>query len=136
MRTKSSKIQITYRYKLYMEFHKQQLLKHCRVCGRRLCKAKGRAPVFDCSKHSSDLLTSFGVDVSGDDQHVFPPKFCNPCHTTLKKDQTAREKGIPRVHTVIPFIWTEHTSNNCSVRHPLKTKTKKLIRSIVGLSTL
>lgn len=99
------------------EFHKQQLLKHCRVCGKRLCKAKGRAPVFDCSDHSSDLLTSFGVDVSGAgaDQHVFPPKFCNPCFATLNKDKKARKIGIPRVHLVTPFTWTEHTPN-CPVR--------------------
>ena len=51
-----------------MEFHLQQLVKHCRVCGKRLCKAKGKASVFDCNDFTEGLLKTFGVDVSSDDK--------------------------------------------------------------------
>ena len=39
-----------------MDFHLQQLVKLCRVCGKRLCKAKGRASVFQCTKFKEGLL--------------------------------------------------------------------------------
>lgn len=120
-----------------MEFHLQQLERHCRVCGRRLCKSKGRAqPVYECTSHSSDLLTSFGVDVSGDDEQILPTKFCNPCYVTMKRAMRTRKDGIPYFHTITPFIWTEHTPS-CTVSSTFLMETKTLHISLyVGLSAL
>ena len=49
---------------LDMEFHHQELQRHCRVCGKRLCKAKSKATVYPCTRHQDSLLKSFGIDVS------------------------------------------------------------------------
>lgn len=61
-----------------MDFHQLQLAKHCRVCGKRLCKAKSKAPTFKCTDHQSILFQCFGVDVSQDDPMTHPLKFATP----------------------------------------------------------
>ena len=68
-----------------MEFHVEQLQKHCRVCGKRLGKAKGRAVTYKSTSFIPELLASFGIDVSGDKAHVHPLEFCNPCYVTMKR---------------------------------------------------
>lgn len=98
-----------------MEFHLQQLLKHCRVCGRRLSRAKGRATVYQCTGHAANLLTFLGVDVSSDQEDTFPPHFCNQCYAMMTRVRKAREGQTAYIHSNATFNWTEHTPN-CSVR--------------------
>lgn len=97
-----------------MEFHLQQLLKHCRICGKRLSKAKCRTSVFDCSNFRDNLLMTFGVDVNLDDIQVCPLKFCKPCHAVMSRAVKAANEGTPYTHTVTPMIWSTHT-DNCQV---------------------
>ena len=97
-----------------MDFHLQQLVKLCRVCGKRLCKAKGRASVFQCTKFKEGLLMTFGVDVTSDDVQFCPTKFCNPCHAVLRRAVKANKEGIPYSHTINPRTWTPHT-DSCPV---------------------
>lgn len=121
-----------------MEFHLQQLAKHCRVCGKRLCKAKGRASVYQCTDHIADLFTSFGVNVSSDDDDkISPTKFCNPCYATMKRVIVAGKEGMPYTHTITPFVWTEHAPD-CSVRTNHHTREFKLkyYYTMLGLSAL
>ena len=118
-----------------MEFHLQQLVKHCRVCGKRLCKAKGRATIFDCVHFKEDLLSTFGVDVSSDDNQVSPTKFCNPCYAIMKRTAKASEKGMPYTHTIIPMIWTSHTPD-CSVINQSIIIAQLKINYIIGMFTL
>lgn len=97
-----------------MEFHQQQLGKHCRVCGRRLCKLKSKAPVYLCTEYSEDLL-NLGVDVSGDVPTIHPLKFCNPCRAMFKRAEKARKAGVPYTHTTKPMEWTSHADSSCLV---------------------
>lgn len=99
-----------------MEHHHQQLLKHCRICGGRLCKAKGKAqPVYKCIEHKEDLHI-LGVDVSsGEDEAVLPQYFCNPCHSMLCRAKKASEDGVPYQATTTPMKWTPHTLH-CEVK--------------------
>ena len=96
-----------------MEFHQQQLNKHCRVCGKRLCKVKSKAPTYLCTEYSEDLL-HFGVDVSGDIPTVHPLKYCNPCRAMLKRAEKARSAELPYTHNTKPMEWTPH-NEDCSV---------------------
>ncbi len=58
-----------------MEYHQEQLQKHCRICGNRLNKAKRRIqPVYPCKEHSSDLLCVAGVgNVATEDSSLASP---------------------------------------------------------------
>ena len=71
--------------------------------------------MYDTSAHQSDLLITYGIETRDDDQDIYPPKFCNPCYATLKRDLKARAEGTRYVHTVSPFIWTQHDID-CRVR--------------------
>ena len=96
-----------------MEFHLNQLARHCRI---RLCKAKSRAPMHYCHSYSKELQTSFGVDTLANDESIFPTKFCNPCFAALNRDQKARKEGMPHSQSITPFVWKSHSSD-CSVRN-------------------
>ena len=95
-----------------MEHHREQLLKHCRVCGRRLCKAKGKAqPVYKCTED----LQILGVDIgSGDGEDIFPTHFCNPCHAMVNRAKKAGEDGVP-YRSISPMEWTPH-GPDCQVK--------------------
>jgi len=66
-----------------MEYQQQQLQRHCRVCGNRLNKTKGKPQtVYSCKQHIGDLSAYAGVEIgTTEDEHVFPQQFCNACHS-------------------------------------------------------
>ncbi len=103
-------------YALVMEFHLEQLQKHCRICGNRLSKSKGsRQPVYCCADFSEDLATCIGIrSVPEDDGVLLPPKFCNNCFMKLRRVKKAKESGTPS-HQIQPMEWTSHT-DDCTVR--------------------
>ena len=98
-----------------MESHLQQLVKHCRICGKRLCKAKGRATTFECKDYMEELLMTFGINAGSDDIHVLPSKFCKPCYAVMSRKVKASKEGVPYTHTVNPMTWTPHNTN-CQVK--------------------
>jgi len=55
-----------------MEFHKEHLLKCCRVCGRRLKTSTGKGRSFAYTRNSRLLLETFSIDVSPDHSDVHP----------------------------------------------------------------
>lgn len=75
-----------------MEFHHQQLAKHCRICGNRLSKKNKQAPAYHCTQFPTDLLSTFGVDISS---AVHPTQFCNPCYSVTRRADKARKVGLP-----------------------------------------
>ena len=99
-----------------MEFHLHQLVKHCRVYGNQLCKAKSRAPVFDCNDFKESQLMTLGVDVSSDDVQVCLTNFCNPGYTIMRQAVKASKEGMAYTHTIVPMIWTSH-AHNCPVKN-------------------
>ncbi len=67
-----------------LEYHVGELQKHCRVCGGRLNKTKGKVqPVYSCADHSKHLKAIAGIDTQCEDGSMFPGKLCNQCHVKL-----------------------------------------------------
>lgn len=85
---------------------------HCRICGGRLKKAKGRSTVYECALHSEKLLNVFGVDVTKDDTTIHPLQFCNGCYAVAKQ---ATARGPTYRHTVVVYNWTPHTEEGCEI---------------------
>ncbi len=89
--------------------------KHCRVCGGRLQKAKGRAPVHQCNMHQDHLQAAFSIDVRLDDPAIHPQLFCNSCFAALGRRQAAASKGVPYKHAIEIFKWEGHKEEHCTV---------------------
>ncbi len=97
-----------------MEFHHEQLGKHCRVCGKRLRKLKSKAPIHLCMDHCEVLLL-VGLDVSKDDSTIHPLHFCNPCRAMLKRAEKAQKAGVPYINSTKLMEWTPHVDSSCLV---------------------
>ena len=97
-----------------MEFHGEQLKKCCRVCGKRLLKAKGskgKSHTFHCLANSEELLNTFGVDVRADDATVHPQHYCLACHCMVrKKREVAAHNTVYRTKPLGEYVfrWEPH----------------------------
>ena len=101
-----------------MEFHQQQLAKHCRICGKRLSKLKKQAPTYQCTQFQSDLLSTFAIDISNDLLTVHPTQFCNPCYSVTRRKEKAHKVGLPYTHSTRIMEWTTHEVNgDCLVSY-------------------
>ncbi|XP_032229451.1 uncharacterized protein LOC116613006 [Nematostella vectensis] len=72
----------------------------CRVCGKRLKKAKSLyAQSFACGSFKTLLEVKFGINVEKDDPYIHPMRFCKLCRlaTTDKA----------------PIIWEIHREEDC-----------------------
>ena len=78
-----------------MDYHTQQLSKHCRVCCKTLTKAKGKCTVYNCADYKDQLLATFGVNLSNDSDVVHPTNFCSCCYTITKCSAKASQDGVP-----------------------------------------
>ena len=85
-----------------MEFHQEQLHRHCRFCGKQL---KERV-TYKCSDTKyAEKLGTLGVDVSHDGNTVHPQYFFNHCSTATNIDQSQTTLGCT---IVVPFPWSTH----------------------------
>lgn len=102
-------------WQVSMEYHQEQLLKHCRICGNRLNKAKGRSqPVYSCTEHSADLAELAGVpNASSEDCLVYPQSYCNTCSSKLKRAKQAAKDGFP-FPSIVAMEWFPH-EEGCKV---------------------
>lgn len=100
-----------------MEYHKDQLTKHCRICGKRLMKAKSRSVVYLCSDFQKDLLTYFNIDVCQDVADTHPTNFCSRCFGTRTQ---AAKALVPYHHAITPMNWTPHSEGDCLVKSNYK----------------
>ena len=101
-----------------MEFHKEHLLKCCRVCGRRLKKSKGVGRTFGCSSNSKLLLETFLLDVTQDYSDTHPPEYCFSCQGVIRRKVAADKKGLP-YHTSAThnlYEWSTHMEGECKVK--------------------
>ena len=96
-----------------MNFHQLELSKHCRVCGKRLYKAKS---VYSCVEHSDSLLKCSGIEVSHDDPAVHPFKFCNPCYAVTRRLAKATATAVHFSYSVLSMEWSSHSEGTCMVR--------------------
>ena len=119
-----------------MEFHQQELQKHCRVCGKRLCKAKSKATIYPCIQHQDSLLKSFGIDVSQDNSTIHPLKFCNPCYAVTRRWAKAFADGVHYTHSVQLMDWSPHSLSSCQVRRLFCKKGINYNDEIVRFATI
>ena len=77
-----------------MEFHLEELGKHCRVCGRRLAKAKGKLVTYSSRDYAEQLKASFFFSASQDDPDIHPPQFCQSCYCSMKRCSNAAKDGV------------------------------------------
>ena len=99
-----------------MEYHKEQLLKSCRVCGKRLNKANKHATPYTCKDHVLQLMITFNIDCSTDVPGIHPPKFCTLCYAILRRATSAGASSYSPVSRAVPFQWCPHTDSECPVR--------------------
>ena len=64
-----------------MDFHLTQLKRVCRICGRRVRKAKGRDRSYSVAENSSELAQVFGIDAAIDSEDTHPLSFCLFMHS-------------------------------------------------------
>ena len=109
-----------------MEFHLEQLGRHCRVCGGRLSKAKGKLVAYTCREYQEHLLASFSLDVTQDEPEVHPLHFCQSCYCSMKRSTKAVRDGACFSTSKIVYEWKEHTQDcsvRCSLQLPLNSYT-------------
>lgn len=92
-----------------MEYHAKELKKACRVCGKRVSKAKGRTRSYLVAEHRKDLAEVFAIDVSFDTEDTHPLSFCHSCRSLMRLSDT-RGAPVGRV-----FTWAKHSEPTCTV---------------------
>jgi hypothetical protein len=95
-----------------MEYHKNELGKVCRVCGKRMSKAKGRSRSFLVAQHIQGLAEVFSIDATSDSEDIHPLSFCLSCRSFMGSWCT-RKGGAPAVGRV--YTWVRHTDPDCVV---------------------
>ena len=97
-----------------MEYHLDQLKKHCRICGGRLNKAKGKVQgVHSCAEHSTALQTFVGIP-RAEEECTVHGMFCNPCFLKLQRVNKASLDGVPS-NFLVAMEWEPH-QEDCKVR--------------------
>ena len=96
-----------------MDYHKSELQKACRVCGKRLNRAKGRERSHLVQEHSSDLAQVYQIDTSGDTEDTHPTLFCHKCQVFMRSWRKSAERRAPAVGRI--YTWQKHTENDCVV---------------------
>lgn len=99
-----------------MEYHMSELRKVCRVCGKRVNKAKGRERNYLVAEYSKELAEVFSIDASTDSENIHPFQFCHSCHTAIRFWNT-RGGDTPSVGRV--FMWAKHSEPECMVSKKL-----------------
>ena len=98
-----------------MEYHLDQLKKHCRICGGRLNKAKGRVQrVHFCAEHSTALQTFVGIP-RAEEESTVSGVFCNPCFLKLQRVDKASLDVVPS-NSLVALEWEPH-QEDCKVRN-------------------
>ena len=97
------------------QWHVQQLSRHCRICGQRLQKERSRSSSYACIEKQEDLEMTFGI-YTGVDETLYPSHFCNSCYAKTKRSRESTAKGEPYNPAISVFVWTPHSSPDCTVR--------------------
>lgn len=97
----------THSYSNTMEsqYHSEELLKHCRVCGGSMVKQRVS---YNTIEKADLLYKTHGIDTRGDQPDVHPTRFCIKCHASMLR--------YTLTTSVISFKWTPHSDPECRVR--------------------
>ena len=96
------------------------------MCGNKLralsFSAKKKFFQYPCVEYKASLHKVFVIDVESDCPLIHPSNFCSSCHLVLMKKNVSGQKGIPYIHSVGVFQWTEHQEEGCTVRETIKSQ--------------
>ena len=92
--------------------HKNDLLKFCRVCGKRLSRSRVS---FKCENYTDNLATTFRAQIGDDRSAVHPPLMCHPYYNVLQRSKKAADSGRQFHHSVDLFDWTAHSPSKCVI---------------------
>ena len=100
-----------------MDYHNTQVQLHCRVCAKRLLKARSKCieTIFLCKAYAAKLQNAFGIDTNNDDNRVHPEHFCPSCKLALDRVITAKQRKIHYKCGTVPFHWEMHSDLECQV---------------------
>ena len=99
-----------------MEKHQQYLDDLCRVCGKKVGRVR-----YSVMKYQ-EVLSSMGLFVAHDIEHIHLKQFCNSCYLTGKR---MTDKGTNYSYSrVIPPIWEEHIDDKCNLCNQMVQKGK------------
>ena len=90
-----------------MEKHQQYLDDLCRVCGKKVGRVR-----YSVMKYQ-EVLSSMGLFVAHDIEHIHTKQFCNSCYLTGK--QMTDKSTNYSYSRVIPPIWEEHIDDKCNL---------------------
>ena len=95
-----------------MDYHTNELKKVCRVCAKRLKKAKGKHRSFPVSEHSRELYEVFRIDTSADEEDTHPLFFCLSCKVFMGSwhSRGGGAQALGRAYT-----WEKHREVECMV---------------------
>ena len=102
-----------------MDYHTIELRKACRVCGKRVNKAKERERSYLVCEYRSELAEAFGIDTSSDCKDTHPLSFRHSCRVFMRSWQKrgTNAQAVGRV-----FSRSKHTELNCKVREYIYLK--------------
>ena len=106
-----------------MEYHRHQLNKHCRICGRYFRDLEKERGVRECIEHKGTLKTYLGSDIDtktlvADEARV---NVCvisianiHPCLNKCFSTVLNMEQGKVTYTNLLPFKWSSHKDDSCS----------------------
>ena len=102
-----------------MEYHQEQLKKHCSICGKRLNKGQREAhSVYSCSDSSEDLAALVGVEnsTSEDDDTSFHIAFLSTLAIPKLIGQRLARKDEVHFYPIAAMEWSPHDVKDCRVK--------------------
>ena len=92
-----------------IEYHAKELVKHCRVCGKRFPRG---ARQQKCKVAKALIAQCYKSDIDVNDNTVHPRNLCHACVRQMKRIKAAQGSASLRTTATI-FEWTAHTEGRC-----------------------
>ena len=83
------------------EYHRRQLLRHCRICSRPF---RDKSYRYACAAQEETFWEGVGITITTDSAHIHPPSLCNNCFSKIQKKST-----------LDVYKWEPHTAPKCRV---------------------
>ena len=101
-----------------MDYHIQQLIIHCRICGKWVIDHRGKCMciVYKCKELAESLQQALAINANDDSAATHPECVCKPCEMTIDRVIQASSIGVPKKH-IVPFQWHAYKAEGCIVRN-------------------
>ena len=94
------------------EYHLQELLKHCRICGRRFSRS-ARKHSKNCNDTIQLIKRNYDTNVQDESADTYPPDLCHACFNKMKRTTKAEDTHYHSPSTL--FQWSVHIASSCSI---------------------